>query len=234
MLSIVIPTLDAAGSLPACLEALRLRARGTGQATAAETDGTEVVVADGGSRDGTPAVARAFGARVIPCPPGRGAQLAAGAKAARGGWLLFLHADTALGPGWRQAAGAFVADPANERRAAAFRFALGDASAAARRIEALVHWRCQTFRLPYGDQGLLVSRAAYERAGGFSDMPLMEDVDIVRRIGRGRIVILDVPAVTSAERYRKGGFLARPLLNLACLGLYFLGLPPRLIARLYG
>jgi rSAM/selenodomain-associated transferase 2 len=234
VLSIVIPTLDAARCLPRCLEALGLRTGATGSDASGANDETEVVVADGGSRDGTPEIARACGARVIACPPGRGAQLAAGAKAARGEWLFFLHADTALGTGWRRAADAFMADAENESRAAAFRFALDDPSRAARRIEWFVLRRCRWLRLPYGDQGLLVSRAAYTRAGGFAPLPLMEDVDLVRRIGRSRIVLLDVPAVTAAERYRRGGYFARPLRNLACLSLYVLGLPPRLIARLYG
>ena len=97
----------------------------------------------------------------------------------------------------------------------------------------MVAWRCTTFSLPYGDQGLLIGRRFYHDIGGFAPIPLMEDVDIVRRIGRRRLVVLDVAAVASAERYRRGGYVARPLRNLTCLGLYFLGVPPRLIARIY-
>jgi len=192
-----------------------------------------VLVVDGGSRDETAAIAARAGARVATTVPGRGRQLMAGGEAARGGWLLFLHADTVLAEGWERAAAAFVADPVNGERAAAFRFRLDDSARAARRLEAVVAWRCRLFGLPYGDQGLLVSRAFYRRLGGFRPLPLMEDVDLVRRIGRRRIVLLDCPATTSAARYRRSGYLLRTLRNASCLGLYFMGVPPAIVARLY-
>ena len=88
--------------------------------------------------------------------------------------------------------------------------------------------------LPYGDQGLLIERGFYRRIGGFHALPLMEDVDLVRRIGRRNLVALDAEAVTSAERYERDGWLERPMRNLACLSLYFAGLPPSLLRRLYG
>jgi len=219
VLSFVIPTLDAAANLKHTLQALKL----TGDA---QEFPFEVVVADGGSRDDTRAVAEMFGARFIEAPPGRGAQLAAGARAARMDSLLFLHADTVLGPGWAEASFRFTADIGNERRAAVFRFALNDPSPAARRLERLVAFRGRILVLPYGDQGLLLSRAFYGELGGFKPLALMEDVDMIRRIGRQRLVVLDIPALTSAERYRREGYLARPFRNLFCLGLYFAGLPP--------
>jgi rSAM/selenodomain-associated transferase 2 len=220
VLSIVIPALDAAATLATTLASV-------------EDAADEIIVADGGSTDDTRAVAAAHGATVVDAPRGRGPQLAAGARAAGGDWFLFLHADTVLEPGWGQAAGAFTADPATAGLAAVFRFALDDPGAAARRLEALVAWRTRALGMPYGDQGLLIGRALYDRIGGFHPMPLMEDVDIVRRLGRRRLVVLDAAAVTSAERYRRGGYVLRPLRNLACLGLYFLGVPLPLIARLY-
>ena len=95
-------------------------------------------------------------------------------------------------------------------------------------------WRCRLLALPYGDQGLLIPRGLYEALGGFRPLPLMEDVDLVRRIGRRRLALLPVAAVTSAARYRRAGYGPRVLRNLACLSLYGLGVPPRVIARLYG
>lgn len=220
MLSLVIPTLNAAATLPGTLAAL---AEGSVE--------REIVVCDGGSQDGTAAIALEGGARVVESARGRGLQLATGASAARGDWLLFLHADTLLAPGW-----APVVQRHCERqpdRAAYFRFALDDASSAARRLEAIVAWRCRFLALPYGDQGLLISASLYREAGGFRALPLMEDVDLVRRLGRRRLCALDHPAITSAARYR-GGYLRRSARNLACLSLYFAGMPPARIARLYG
>jgi rSAM/selenodomain-associated transferase 2 len=220
-LTVVVPTLDAAATLAGTLAAL------------AEAGGAERLVVDGGSRDGTVALAGAAGARVLRAPRGRGAQLAAGAAAARGDWLLFLHADTRPAPGWAAAVRAFAADPANRDRAAHFAFALDDPSPRARRLERLVAWRCRALALPYGDQGLLVPRGLYEAVGGFRPLPLMEDVDLVRRIGRARLAALPVPAVTSAERWRREGWTRRSARNLLCLSLWFLGVPPGVIRRLY-
>lgn len=218
--SVIVPTLDAARLLPATLSAL--------------SGADEIIVADGGSSDGTAAVASRLGALVIAAPRGRGAQLAAGARQATGDWLLFLHADTVLAAGWRDEALAFCRDPANLRRAGAFRFALDDDSAQARRLEALVRWRTRALGLPYGDQGLLLSQAFYDALGGFRPLPLMEDVDMVRRIGRRAIAALSTPATTSADRWRRDGWRLRSLRNIACLALYFAGAPPRFIQRIYG
>jgi rSAM/selenodomain-associated transferase 2 len=226
LLSVIVPALDAAAVLPAMLAALE-----EGRAGALLG---EVIVVDGGSKDGTAASAEAAGAQFIRAARGRGAQLAAGGVAARGDWLLFLHADTQLAPGWAAAVAAFIAEPANQHRAAYMRFRLNDRSAAARRMEALVAWRCRTLALPYGDQGLLIAAPLYRAIGGFRALPLMEDVDLVRRLGRERLVQLPTDAITSAARYRREGYVSRPLRNLGCLTLYFLGLPPRFILRLYG
>ncbi len=197
-LSVVIPTLNAAAVLPACIGAL---ARLPG----------EVVVVDGGSTDGTPEMAARLGALVVQAPRGRGRQIAAGVAAA---------------------AYPFMARGAG--KAGYFRFALDGAEPQARRLERMVAWRCRRLGLPYGDQGLLLPRALLEEVGGVRDLPLMEDVDLVRRIGRARLVDLPADATTSAARWRRDGWMLRSARNLACVGLYFLGVPPRMIVRVYG
>jgi rSAM/selenodomain-associated transferase 2 len=214
--TVIIPTVNAAAVLGPTLAACA---------------GFPLLVADGGSTDGTPDLARQAGARVVAAPRGRGAQLAAGAAAATTGWLLFLHADTRPGPGWVAAVRNAMATPGLARY---FAFALDDASPAARRLERRVAWRCRVLALPYGDQGLLISRALYASVGGFRPLPLMEDVDLVRRLGRRRLAPLPVPAVTSAERWRREGWRRRSARNVLCLSLWFLGVPPRLIRKVYG
>jgi hypothetical protein len=101
-----------------------------------------------------------------------------------------------------------------------------------------VAWRCRVLALPYGDQGLLIHRDLLAAVGGIRPLPLMEDVDLVRRLvrrgGRARLVALDAVAVTSAERWRREGYAGRSARNLLCLSLWFAGVPPRIIARVYG
>ncbi|MDP6389246.1 MAG: TIGR04283 family arsenosugar biosynthesis glycosyltransferase [Alphaproteobacteria bacterium] len=225
-LSIVIPTFNAAGGLARTIASLY-------DFNALDLI-HEVVVADGGSTDETQIIVEETGARLIAVERGRGSQLAAGAEAARGAWLLFLHADTALEAGWHKVVGDFIAAGANRERAGYFRFALEDGVVAARRLERIVAWRCRMLGLPYGDQGLLISHTLYDRVGGYRPLPLMEDVDLARRLGRRRLVALGHRAVTSAKRYREEGYMLRPARNLLCLALYYLGLPPRAIQRLYG
>jgi rSAM/selenodomain-associated transferase 2 len=194
----------------------------------------EIIVVDGGSSDGSVSVASAARARVIAAPRGRGIQLAAGADAATGDWLLFLHADCRLAQGWEAAVSAFLTIQEATGRAGYFDFALDDTAAEARRLERIVAWRCRVLALPYGDQGLLIARSLYRAVGGFAPLPLMEDVDLVRRLGRGRLARICAQCISSPRRYRREGYWRRPLRNLFCLSLYFAGVPLHRIARLYG
>lgn len=222
--SVVVPTLDVADRLGPCLGAL-------GNAL---FDGVihEVILADGGSTDAIAEIAEATGAKLISAPRGRGTQLAAGAQAASGTWLLFLHADTVLGPGWGQAALAHIAGRPD--RAGWFRLAFDADHRAARLVSGWANWRSRWLGLPYGDQGLLVPRALYIKVGGYPPIPLMEDVAMARRL-RGRLCPLGAVAVTSAERYEREGWLRRGARNLGTLVRYFLGVPPdRLAARYRG
>ncbi len=222
MLSIVIPTLNCRDELARTLDALAVR-----------PPEWEVIVADGGSVDGTRETAELHRARTLVGPPGRGRQLAAGAAAARGPWYFFWHADTRPQPGWVHIVERFIGNPENRYKAGYFRLILNDPSASARRVEALANQRARVLGLPYGDQGLLISGTYYDHLGGFKPIPLMEDVDMVRRIGAGRLVELPTAAATSAEKYRRDGWWLRPSKNLLCLGLYFLGVPPTAIERIY-
>jgi rSAM/selenodomain-associated transferase 2 len=228
MISIIVPTLNAEACLASALGAL----------IPAVIDGLvrEVIIVDGGSTDRTLKIAESSGADIMRSEPGRGHQLSAGAERGRFPWLMFLHADTVLEHGWHHEAAAFIERVETGRRpaaAAAFRFALDDLGVTPRLLELGVGTRCALWRLPYGDQGLLLPRRLYSLVGGYKPMPLMEDVDLVRRLGRRRVVVLRSRAVTSAIRYREEGYLPRVLRNLSCLTLYYLRVPPGRIAQIY-
>jgi rSAM/selenodomain-associated transferase 2 len=229
MISVVIPTLNAQATLAATLAAL--------VPAAAEGLVREAIVVDGGSTDRTLQIADAAGADILATPAGRGSQLAAGAARARFPWLMFLHADTVLETGWEDDAGRFIRDvEAGSRpdKAAAFRFALDDRGWKPRVWELGVALRCSMLALPYGDQGLLMRRALYDAMGGYRSLPLMEDVAMVRRLGRRRIEMLNARALTSASRFRRDGYARRSARNLLCVTLYTLGVPMKTLLRLYG
>ncbi|WP_425403230.1 glycosyltransferase [Hwanghaeella sp.] len=228
-LQVIMLTLNAAGTLSAAVAPLR--------ASGLDMD-VDILICDGGSADGTVRLAEEMGLCVLRSEKGRGLQLSKGAEEALSGddpdLMLFLHADSFLQPGWDKAVRDFADRTDRNEKAGYFRFTLDDGAASAARLESMVAWRCRQFGLPYGDQGLLLTPALYRKVGGYRAIPLMEDVDIVRRIGRSNMMPLDAAVVTSAARYRRSGYLRRSVRNLICLSLYFLGLPPRIIAKLYG
>lgn len=226
MITIIMPCLNAAGSLEKSLPPL--------------VDGViaglvrTLVVVDGGSEDNTLKIADAAGATVIETRAGRGHQLQAGANTATTDFLLFLHADTVLSKEWVEAAGQFCTDVGQMGQAAAyFKFALDDKSGAAKRVSRFVQLRNRLFGLPYGDQGLLVPAAYYKQLGGFEDIPLMEDVALVRKIGKRRLIQLEATATTSAARYRQNGYWRQPISNLWRLARYFLGASPQKLVAGY-
>jgi rSAM/selenodomain-associated transferase 2 len=215
-LAVIIPVLNRREDLEATLQALPPVA--------------QLIVADGGSTDGSAEVAAGHGAKVLSGAAGRGIQLRAGAELAASPWLLFLHADTRLDEAAWAAIRRTIAQGA-AGRAASFRLRLDNSAWQARVIELGVRLRVALLALPYGDQGLLIHRSLYEQVGGYRDLPLMEDVDLVRRLGRRRLARLDGTATTSAERWRRRGWARQSLANLRCLLLYLAGVPPERIAQ---
>ena len=193
----------------------------------------DVIVSDGGSQDESVEIATRHQARVTQSGDGRGPQLREGTQLAFGDWLLFLHADSTLSKGWDMTVLAFMTDPAHQDRAAYFQFQLDATSPTARRLERMVAWRCRTFGLPYGDQGLLIAKDFLESLGGMPDLALMEDVALARKIGKSRLIALNHPLQTSAEKFQRNGYLWRSTKNLACLLLYFCGAPNKILRWIY-
>lgn len=216
-ISVIIPTLNAAAVLHPCLEALM---EGVDAGLLAE-----VVVSDGGSTDDTVTLVDAWGANVVTGAPSRGGQLRRGCDAARAEWFLVLHADTVLAPGWTDAVAAHL----GQGTAGYFRLAFDRGG---RWVAAWANLRARWFGLPYGDQGLLVRRDLYVRAGGFPDIPLMEDVSIARAL-RGQLSAIDALAVTRADKYRAQGWVRRGALNLWTLARFFAGASPEKLAAEY-
>ncbi len=217
-LSIVMPVIDdkeaLATSLPRAL---------------AHAD--QVIVSDGGSTDDTRAMARSLGAVVVNGTAGRGAQLNRGAREADGDVLVFLHADTTL--------------PADARRQIERAIEAGNAGGGSRlefdvagpllRFGARwINGRTRLTRLPLGDQAQFITREAFEALGGFRDWPILEDLDLMRRLKRGyRVAVLDGPVVTSSRRFRTGGKFKTIAINWSIWALYALGASPHRLARWY-
>ena len=222
-LSIIVPVLDEEACIGAALAALApYRARGA-----------EVIVADGGSRDRTVAIACPLADRVIDAPRGRGAQMNEGAAAASGDVLLFLHADTVLPP----EAGALILEGL---RNTAWQWGRFDVRIEGRSpllavISGFMNWRSRVTGIATGDQAMFITRAAFTAAGRFPDIPLMEDVALSKRLKRvSRPLCLTARVIVSGRRFDERG-AARMILLMWRLRLeYWLGVPPAALARRYG
>jgi hypothetical protein len=220
-ISVIIPTLQEADRIGALVSELLA------------SPGVEVIVADGGSREGTPEAAAQSGARVVSCPRrGRAAQMNAGAAAATGTILLFLHADTQLPPGWAETVRALLREPGIA--AGAFSFGTDSHSATLRVIEAAANWRGRALGIVFGDQGLWAHRATFDTVGGFPAQPLMEDYELVRRLRRrGRVVLVPQRAITSARRWEACGPGRTSLRNVIITIAYLSGVPAERLAHWY-
>ncbi|MCH7870783.1 MAG: TIGR04283 family arsenosugar biosynthesis glycosyltransferase [Planctomycetes bacterium] len=216
-ISIVIPTLNEAEHLRGTLDGLR------------QADVYEIIVADGGSGDETADIALACGATVVRCERGRGMQFNAGAAAAGGEILLFLHADTSLPAGFEACVREMLERPGVS--AGAFSLRIDGARRSYRVIERLVAWRSRFLGLPYGDQALFMTDETFQAVGRYPEFAAMEDFELVRRLRRiGQIAIAIEQVVTSARRWSKRGVLRTTALNAACVAAYLCGVSPHRIA----
>ena len=217
-ISIIVPVLNEAAEIPKLL--LCLRSLGA----------EEIIFADGGSADGT-ADMGCERAKVVRSTPGRGVQMNAGARAASGEILLFLHADCRLKPGALDAVRAAMADPALVGGNFDLRFDGKDAAAAA--FTVINRWR-RRLGVFYGDSGIFCRRSVFETLGGYQPWPIMEDYEFARRLRRyGRLALLEIPIWTSGRRWRKTGLMRTMWSWLLIQGLYTGGVSPHRLARLY-
>ena len=235
MLAIIIPTYNAERFLSSCLLACE----------SGKLHGLvkEIIISDADSTDDTVVMAESMGLRVITTGKGRGLQYRVGVENTISDWLLFLHVDTVLPYNWDQYVYQFIQENINLKKrkhwrnyqAGCFRLSFDTDCWQARLLAWLVHLRFILFRLPYGDQGLLLHRESYHLVGGYRDMPLMEDVDMIHRLKRHKIQVICSPLYvkTSAQRYEKDGYMKRCIINQCCLWLYFLGVSVKYIKRIY-
>jgi len=218
-ISIVVPALDEADEIGATL------------ASARDPSVREVIVVDGGSRDGTPERAAAAGARVVHAARGRASQMNAGAALARGDVLLFLHADTRLPPGFGPAVRAALADGAVGGR---FDVVLRGAHPLLAVVARLMSLRSRLTGISTGDQAIFVRRDVFERLGGFAPLPLMEDVELCRRLMRaGRTAALRLRVETSGRRWEEHGVVRTIVLMWTLRLAYACGVPAERLARAY-
>ncbi|HVS63300.1 MAG TPA: TIGR04283 family arsenosugar biosynthesis glycosyltransferase [Thermoanaerobaculia bacterium] len=225
--AIVIPTLDEQSVLGPTLDAARRHLRCE--------EGDLLVVSDGGSRDATLTLAREAGAEIVEGRPGRGVQLSLGARHAleRGATsLLFLHADTKLPEGARDLVLARLRSGAV---GGGFLISFVPETRLLRLGARLVSMRTRLLRIPLGDQAQFASADAYRAAGGFPEWPLLEDVELLRRLKSvGRLAIVELPVATAARRFSTVGVVRAVAINWTIWGLYAIGVRPPTLARLYG
>ena len=192
----------------------------------------EIIIVDGGSRDNTVGIARQYTPHVLSSERGRGSQQHKGACYAQGDLLLFLHSDTVLPKNFEMMIQKTLSDP--QVTLGAFRLSIHPSRPVLKLIALMANLRSRLLKMPYGDQALFMRRSDYFRVGGFKGLPLMEDVDLVRRLnGIGRFMLTEDSVMTSARRWEKEGTLYTTLRNWSLIVKYLLGNPPHNLVRFY-
>lgn len=219
-ISVIIPVLNEAIAIRSVL------------LNVAEATNTEIIVADGGSQDETVAIAQSLGVKVIITTAGRANQMNAGAAAATGTILLFLHADTYLPNNFETLIFSALED--SRTIAGAFELRIDAERRGLRLIEKMVNWRSHVLKMPYGDQAIFIRTTVFHEIAGFSNLPIMEDFELMQRLKqRGRIAILPAAVFTSGRRWQKLGVIKTTLINQLIILGYFLGVPPSQLVRWY-
>lgn len=219
-LSVILPVLNEANQIEACLDRL------------AAMPELEVIVVDGGSRDHTRAIVRSKPVISLLSAPGRARQMNAGARVATGSLLVFLHADTQLPINFDQLIVQTLAQP--EVIAGAFDLRIAGSAAGLRWVEWGVKWRSRLLQMPYGDQALFMSAQSFHHIGGFPEIPLMEDFELVRRLkDRGKVAIAPAAVLTSGRRWKQLGVWRTTAINQVIILAYLLGVPPDKLSEWY-
>ena len=222
--SVILPVRDEESRIAATLRGLR----------DAAGDSAELIVVDGGSRDGTVRAVSGLADQVLTSPPGRGTQMHLGARASTGSILLFLHADTELPPRWPDLLRRIFLENPRPPAATAFRLSFDSSKPFYRTCASFANLRTRWTGVPHGDQAIAVRRDAYFAAGGFPEVPLMEEYLLLPRLKElGEVRILPERVVTSSRRYEARGPLRNALRNQVFLLLFHLGMPPERLARWY-
>lgn len=226
-ISIIIPALNEAENIKQAIPAVSYA-----NAITQPSINIEVIVVDGGSQDDTVAIAQSLGVKVISSPPGRAVQMNAGAALASGEVLLFLHADTRLPVGFDGLIRTALQQPGVV--AGAFALRIDAELAGLRLIEKGVYWRSRFFQMPYGDQAIFMTKDLFQQVGGFPELPIMEDFELMRRLKRiGEITILNVAVITSARRWLQRGVIKTTLINQVVIIAYLLGVAPAQLRNWY-
>ncbi|MGK7922434.1 MAG: TIGR04283 family arsenosugar biosynthesis glycosyltransferase [Trichodesmium sp.] len=219
-ISIIIPVLNEVSTIAQTIS------------TAQTAKNIEIIVVDGGSNDGTIELLKSLNLKVLTGLRGRSIQMNCGAKVATGNILLFLHGDTFLPSNYDELLQEILAKPGTI--AGAFELGIRGKNRNLRIVEKIVNWRSRYLQMPYGDQGIFLLAQVFEEIGGFPEIPIMEDFELIRKLRkRGKIGIVSAPVLTSGRRWQKLGIFKTTIINQVIIIAYLLGISPKILVKLY-